>query len=255
MSGTHAAYERLAGTLGTRLDGASNPRTRDWWERYLKGTVPFRGVPMAAVRSAVHDVWSAEGLGELPPGAQIELALRLLSERFCEDKLAGVLVLAERLLDDLDLGDVPRLARPLANGDVNDWSTCDWSSVKVLGPFVERGADRRRRAEAIAGWRFGDTLWQRRAAAVAFVDLVPRGDSFFAGFTRLVLDVCASNVRDRARFSQTAVGWVLRELSRAEPEAVARFVREHADELSSEARRSATAKLSSALRPEAARGR
>jgi 3-methyladenine DNA glycosylase AlkD len=50
-------------------------------------------------------------------------------------------------------------------------------------------------------------------------------------------------VRDTERFSQTSVGWVLRELSRANPSAVTAFVEEHSDEMSAEARRMATAKI------------
>ena len=118
--------------------------------------------------------------------------------------------------------------------------------MKVLGPFVERGPDRRERAEAIAGWRQAEGLWQKRAAAVAFVDLAPSGDSVFPGFSRLLLSVCAANVRDPARFAQTSVGWLLRELSRAEPALVARFVDDHRDLLSREAHRMAVARLGDA---------
>ena len=205
--------------------------------------MPFRGVPMAAVRAAVHETWVEEGLDRLPPEEQVDLALRLFAEPFAEDKLAGILALAERLLDHLTLADVPRLASPFARGEIEEWSTCDWYCVKVLGRFVERADDPRAAAEAIAAWRFSEPLWQRRAAAVSFVNLAPRGDAFFPGFTALLLDVCAANVKDGARFSQTSVGWLLRELSRAEPDRVAAFVEAHAAEMSTEARRSATAKL------------
>ena len=198
---------------------------------------------MAAIRKAVHELWRDRGLDALPPDQQIELALRLFREPYSEDKVSGVLVLAERLLEHLTVADVPRLARPFTEGHIEDWSTCDWYCVKVLGPFVERVSARRDAAEAIAAWRSAESLWQRRAAAVAFVNLAPRGDDVFPGFTQLVLDVCASNVRDPARFSQTSVGWVLRELSRAEPDAVAAFVSRHGDAMSREAFRAATARL------------
>ena len=237
------ARETLSLELGRRLDAAANERTREWWERYLKGAVPFRGVPMGEIRAAVHAVWAEEGLEELSTDAQIDLALDLFAEPFAEDKLAGVLALAERLLSDLTLADLPRLARPFEDGQIDDWSTCDWYCVKVLGPFVEAAQDRREAAEAVAAWRFAAPLWQRRAASVAFVNVAPQGESFFPGFTALLLDVCATNVGDGARFSQTSVGWLLRELSRADPNAVTRFVRTHASEMSSEARRSATARL------------
>ena len=72
-------------------------------------------------------------------------------------------------------------------------------------------------AEAIAGWSEATPLWQRRAGAVALAPLAPKGDGNFPNFTRLALGVCAANVRDSERFLQTSVGWLLRELSKAEP--------------------------------------
>ena len=115
--------------------------------------------------------------------------------------------------------------------------------MKVFGRFVASGEDRRRRAEAIAGWRSAATLWQRRAAAVSFVDVAPQGDRFFDGFTDLLLTVCESNVADPARFSQTSVGWLLRELSKGEPARMQEFVDAHGAAMSREALNAATTRL------------
>ena len=72
------------------------------------------------------------------------------------------------------------------------------------------------------------------------MNLAPRGRAFYREFPELLLTMCETNVRDPARFSQTGAAWVLRELSRAEPELVARFVEQHASEMSREAWRRAT---------------
>ena len=233
--------------VGRRLAAASDPATREWWERYLKGALPFRGTKMADIRSVVHGVWDEKRLGEIDADTQIDLALSFLAKRYSEDKIAGVLVLAERLIDDLRTSDAPRLARSFELGHIQDWSTCDWYCVKVLGRFIER-QDIRARARAIAAWRDADGLWQRRAAAVAFVYLARQGDSFFSGFTSLLLKVCATNVKSPERFSQTSVGWLLRELSHAEPERVAAFVEKHRGSMSREAEKAAMAKLGSLKR-------
>ena len=235
----------LSQTIGAQLAAVADDRTRDWWERYLKGSVPFRGVPMATTRRIVHDTWRRAGVDQLDAEAQVELALAQFAEPYCEDKLAGVLALSELLLDRLTLGHVAALARPFERGHIEDWSTCDWYCVKVLGRFVAMGEHRRPRAEAIAGWRTAPTLWQRRAAAVSFVNLAPQGDAFFDGFTDLLLNVCTANVADPARFSQTSVGWLLRELSGAEPARVEKFVDEHRESMSREAMKAARSRLSS----------
>jgi 3-methyladenine DNA glycosylase AlkD len=237
--------DALVADLARRLDARANPSTREWWNRYLKGSIEFRGVPMAGVRAAVHDLWGEHRLDELHREEQLDLVLVLFAQPHAEDKLAAILALAEILIDDLRLPDVSFLAEPFARAYVADWSTCDWYSVKALARFLDRGDDRDARASAVAAWRDADTLWQRRAAAVSFVPLARRG---VAGVTDLVLEVCAANARDPARFSQTSVGWVLRELSRTEPERVAAFADEHERDLSREAYRMATAKLPPALR-------
>ncbi len=171
----------------------------------------------------------------------------LFAELHAEDKLAGILVLAELLLDRLGAAEMPTLAQPFERGHIGEWSTCDWYCVKVLGRMLEK-PDGRATADAIASWRNGGSLWQRRAAAVAFVRVARRGEVAMPWLVPLVLTVCATNARDPERFSQTSVGWVLRELSHAAPDAVSAFVDEHRELLSSEARNMATARLPPELR-------
>lgn len=165
--------------------------------------------------------------------ASKRLALTLLRQKHSEDKLAGILMLQKL---DLGLRDVRDLGALFERGHIADWSTCDWLCVKVLGPLIQRHG--RPMAEAIAEWRHSGNLWQRRAAGVAFVNIVKHGQ-----YTDLVLEVCAVTVRSPERFAQTGTGWVLRELSVAAPDRVAAFVRAHRQEFSAEGLRYATAKL------------
>ena len=63
------------------------------------------------------------------------------------------------------------------------------------------------------------------------------------GFAQLVFTVCSTIVWSPDRIDQTAVAWLLRELSRAEPTRVEAFVRRHARFMSREATRQAIEKL------------
>jgi hypothetical protein len=69
------------------------------------------------------------------------------------------------------------------------------------------------------------------------VPLAPQPEPV-TGFDDLLLAVAAANVADPTRWSQTSVGWLLRELSHRNPDAVVGFVDDHG-ELSTEARRNA----------------
>jgi 3-methyladenine DNA glycosylase AlkD len=220
--------------LQRRLRRLADPSKKAWWEAYLKGAIGFRGVPMAGVRREVA-AW-------LPAEGRVALAMELMRQELAEDKIAGILVLAEHAIPaGQTCGEelLPLLVPLFEEGHIADWNTCDWLCVKALHGLLEREGSVL--APSLASWRDGSTLWQRRAAIVAFVKLAPRGDDNWPGFTAALLESCASNVLDEARFSQTGVGWVLRELSKAEPARVEAFAAAHP--LSTEARKMALAKI------------
>ena len=214
--------------LQARLAAAADPKTREWWEAYLKGAARFRGVKMSHIRAAVR-AWAADAR---PAPA---VAYELFAQPHAEDKLAGVLLLREVLFDELDAREeLPRIAAAFDAGHIADWSACDWLCVKLLAALVERdgvGAE-------IAAWVDAPGLWRRRAALVSFAPLAPRADDALA---ELVLTAAARLAADPERFAQTAIGWTLRELSKAHPQRVQAFADGH--DLSREARRMALAKL------------
>lgn len=199
---------------------------------------------MAAIRASVRTVWRHDNLDAWTTADLLGLCHRWFTHATSEDKLAAVLLLAEHLPSRLTLSHTDALAWPLAEGQIADWNVCDWYASKALHAFLT--ADGRRelpaRTKAITGWSKGPGLWARRAAVVASVKLASEIPEPFPGFTDFVLDACAANLVSDDRFAHTGPGWLLRELSRAAPAAVARFVSNHPD-LSPEATRMATARL------------
>jgi 3-methyladenine DNA glycosylase AlkD len=236
----------LVAKLQQGIESKADPETQAWWETYLKQTIPFRGTRMADIRASLHAWFEQEAIGEsLPVDSQKELALSLMRERYAEDKLSGILFLQEILLPAGGISwreDLPRFAALFHDGHIDEWNTCDWFCVKVLGPLAQREGEQC--ARAISAWRDAENLWQRRASGVAFVNLAKQSDECFPGFTDMLLETCGATVRHPERFAQTGTGWVLRELSLAEPERVASFVKTNLHHFSSEALRTATAKLS-----------
>lgn len=230
------------------LDEKADAKTKAWWEAYLKHAVPFRGVKMADVRSVLHEWYANEAIGsQLSLAAQKDLALSLFEQVYSEDKIAGILFLQEILMPAGGIewrSDLDRFANLFSQGRICDWNVCDWFCVKVLGPLVEQEGEPC--ARAISGWKDSDNLWQRRAAGVAFVNLAKEGDANFVGFSDLLLGICESMVKHPERFSQTGAGWVLRELSLAEPQRVEDFVSAHVCKFSAEGLRYASGKLSPA---------
>jgi len=66
-----------------------------------------------------------------------------------EDKLAGILILAEHLLVEVGVEDLPAFRALLSDRHLGDWSSCDWFCVKVLGPMLVRSPERERIAERL----------------------------------------------------------------------------------------------------------
>lgn len=227
------------------LHADANPSTKDWWERYLKHTISFRGVKMSDIRRALRTWLREEAITtHLPPPIQVDTALQLLRQKHAEDKLAGILMLQETLIPNGAVDwrrDLPRLAALFEDGYIYDWNTCDWLCIKALGPLAHREGEPC--ARAIAEWCHACNLWQRRASGVAFVNLAKHGDANFTGFVDMLLDTCAVTVRSPDRFVQTGTGWVLRELYLAEQTQVIRFTERHAALFSSEGMRYATEKM------------
>ena len=56
------------------LNQQSDSKVKSWWETYVKGSAPFRGVKMAAIRKCLHK-WHKENIeGVLDLEQQLELA-------------------------------------------------------------------------------------------------------------------------------------------------------------------------------------
>lgn len=201
----------------------------------MKGSAPFMGVKMPVIRTVLHQ-WHreyVEGILEYP--AQIELALSLFDEPYTEEKLAGTLFLQEILLPAgvLDCKrDVDRFAVLFADGKIYDWNTCDWFCVKVLGPLIrEYGTEC---ANRISGWRNAENLWQARASLVPFVK-VADNSTYYPSIER----TCRVLIRREERFAKTAVGWILRDVSKHDEAFVRRVIEENIEYFSTESLKNA----------------
>ncbi len=231
MTSTPLPLDDLQTALATHADAAR----RQWWERYLKGEARFRGVSTPDIRRLSKAWWDGHDGDTLLPAEQLETCLALLRCPLTEDKLAGMLLLGERLIpaERLECASaVPRFATLYPAGHLADWNAVDWFCVRVLGPLIERSSEPC--ARSIAAWVEAEVLWQRRSGLVAFVKVVRSG-----AYADLVMETAERLVLDQARFAQTGVAWVIRELSVARPDLTRPFLQRHADAMSPEARRQA----------------
>ena len=214
--------------LQARLDRASDPATRAWFEGYLKNTIRYRGVKTPVVERIVADWRIESGLADWSSESGFALACDLIRQRCCEDKLAGILMIQKHLLRELDGGMLLDSIETLfAEDAVWEWSTNDWLCARILAPAIRRHG--MMTAKRIAGWRTSPNLWQRRSAAVSL-----RATVKHAEYHPLITETVACLVPEQERFIQTGVGWLIADLSRHEPGLAAQLVERHFDDLSPE---------------------
>lgn len=231
----HQVFEEQIAILHDDLQRQANEKTKIWWENYVKDSAPFLGVKMPVIRRCVYQWHQTYIDGRFEPEQQVDLALTLFAGAYTEDKLAGTLFLQEILLPAGALywqRDVNRFAGLFDAGWIYDWNVCDWFCVKVLGPLIEENG--LACATRIAGWRSAQNLWRARASLVAFVQVAADQT-----YNPLVEESCAALIARSERFAKTAVGWILREISRYDEAFVSQVLNDNIRDFSAESLKNA----------------
>jgi 3-methyladenine DNA glycosylase AlkD len=196
-----------------------------------------------SLRACVLRWWTDHGLAEHPATVGKRIALALFEHPRADARQAAILLLHELLADSLRPSDLPAFEALFVHGALAEGSVVDSFGVKVLGTMLHRVHGRSDVARGIAAWRSANTMWQRRAACVAFTAVAAQGEPVLV---QQIFTLCSTVVWSPESVDQTAVGWLLRELSRAEPTRVEAFVRRHARFMSRECVRQAVEKLPAA---------
>ena len=175
---------------------------------YAEGDV-FLGLTVPQVRRAAA---AARDAGE---GA----VRTLLRSRYHEERLLGLLILVRQF----ERGDADRRRRItrfyLSNLDaVNNWDLVDLSAPRILGPAWAGGGRDTARRRALA--RSPD-LWRRRIAVMSTFHDIGRGR------LQRSLQLAAALLDDPEDLIHKAVGWMLREVGKRDPDVLRRFLRRH----------------------------
>jgi 3-methyladenine DNA glycosylase AlkD len=214
--------------LQHQLERAATPATKAWFENYLKHVIQYRGVKSPEVSTIVSRWRLEQGLNNLPTHAQLDIASSLMRQTMAEDKFAGIFYIQKYLLGHIEDKELISAIESLFKaGAFWDWSTTDWLCVRVVDPLVLRNGQTV--ARRVAAWHRSKVLWQRRASIVAF-----RGATKFKSYHSLIEGTISKLVIEDERFIQTAVGWVISDLSKTFPGVAQRIVDKHFERLSGE---------------------
>ena len=205
----------------------------DWWNRYLKGSIPFIGAGIPEIRKILLARNRSEGLDQLPMNKQVGLVNRLIKGRFAEEKLAAILYIQLFWLGKLkDTFLLNLISDWFDERYIYDWNTTDWLSVKILGPMID--SEDPQVMWILKRWNRDPYLWKARASLVPFA--LSRD---IQNHQRDIGRFCDVLIRRQERFAKTAVGWVLREYSKKDPEFVLTFLSKHVKYTPAEVKRNA----------------
>ena len=190
------------------LEKSASPKTKAWWEGYMKHVILFRGVGIPTIRELLADWRIRTGLDNSSKEAELSLALTFFEGSFAEDKLAGVLYLQDYLLQKFDWIELlPQLEQLYHKKLIFDWNVCDWFCVRVLGPGILMWG--MAYTEAIAKWNDASYLWQARSALIPFIKVAAEKKYY-----PLIKQIGSTLIQRDERFAKTAVGWILRDISK-----------------------------------------
>jgi 3-methyladenine DNA glycosylase AlkD len=218
----------LKDKLKTQLAKLADKKTKLWWENYVKHDTKFRGVGIPHIRENLESWHKQESIAELPLDKQLDLALSFFEEEYAEDKLSGILFLQMYLYNKFDYEVLLSKFELLFQKEyIYDWNICDWFCVRVLGPMIKLNGVPC--AKAISKWITAKSVWQARCSVVAFANLAKENK-----YTSLLLESNKILIKREERFAKTAVGWILRELSKVDEQIVVNFINANKEYFSKE---------------------
>ena len=224
----------VAAAIRSALDGAGDPERAAGQQRYMKSSIPYRGLTSPELASLLRPLLDDHPLADRPSW---EASARDLWDhvRYREEWYAALALLRHRRYrawraDPASLGLYEHLVRTGAW-----WDVVDVIAVHLVGDVL--AAHRERVTPVVASWATSDHLWLRRTAVLA--QLGDRAETDL-GLLEAVLDANLEGSEHGSDFFvRKAVGWALRDLARTDPDWVRGYVAGRAGRLSGLSRREA----------------
>jgi 3-methyladenine DNA glycosylase AlkD len=232
--------EAAAATLTEKLRPLGTTARAAQEKRYLKSDLEFIGVTVPDLRQAVKAAVKAHlAAAGGRPGARLDRetalpwALALWREPVHERRAAAVEIL-QLAVTALTADDMPVLEQLIRES--RTWAYVDALAVNIAGTVALRDPSS---WDHIDAWATDADFWVRRSALLALLPGIRAGQPDLQRFVRYADAMLA----EKEFFIRKAIGWVLREISRREPQWVATWTAARLPDLSGVTFREAVRRL------------
>ncbi|UCF19070.1 MAG: DNA alkylation repair protein [Gemmatimonadota bacterium] len=224
---------RLKRELRNRIDTAY----RESQQRFSREPLETLGVRAADIRRLAGAAAKEYRQAKLDIEDMFPTAQRLWSSGVLEERMLAVVILSkfQRHLDSSHWKRLDAWVDTLSN-----WAETDGLCTDLLAPLLRNEPVLVKRLKP---WTRSRNRWRRRAAAVSLVPLARRGEEHAAA-----IEIFDRLAEDRDDLVEKAIGWLLKEISRTQPQEVSDYLLRNIDRLSRTTVRYACEKLPKRLR-------
>ena len=111
--------------------------------------------------------------------------------------------------------------------DGDTWGIIDPLCSPTIGSMLLRDE---KVEDTLRSWRTSDNFWRRRASVLPFLHLALKSQ-FKPGYSDKILEAVSPHISDKEFFVGKAASWVLRELSKRDPELVRAYFNENREKM------------------------
>lgn len=211
-----------------RFRAAGDAERASYMKAYMKSDLAFFGIDQKSLRAASADFAKAHAKVELDE--LLDVLDALIASKHFEVRSAAIGV-AERRRKELGPAHLDRLLDWVRV--TSCWAHVDWIAAKLVGLVVGKHPKELAR---LSRWGKDDHMWVRRTAIICQIDELRAGRGDFdrlAAVTVPLLD-------EKEFFIRKAIGWAMREASKARPELVRAFLDTHGERASGLTKREAS---------------
>lgn len=222
-----------AANIKQRIVESANEAKARWLENYVKHSIKSYGTGIPLIREIVKSEVKNSGTDTLTLAEQSVLLNALMAGESAEEKLAAILYIQLIWKTDHAGVQLKLIAGWFDQKCIYDWNVCDWLCVRLLTPLLDNHPN------VVIGelsrWNSATYFWKARASLVPFAQCSRKTD-----YIKIIETFSIQLIKRPERFSKTAVGWVLREVSRHHKDFVYSFLEKHNEWATAEVIKNAT---------------